>query len=114
MNDNAIQAMKVTEQALGRTMSTLVVQECHLWPKLAEIWEALKAQISQVGLFGKIPEEGPSLPGEGYNLAPKPRSLEPPRLVPGCDQEEFRDLSPTLVNKRAWKGACLLLHYYCS
>ncbi|KAL0177450.1 hypothetical protein M9458_026344, partial [Cirrhinus mrigala] len=41
-------------------------------------------------------EEGPSLSGEGHNLAPAPRPLEPPPLVPGCNQEDFRDLSPSV------------------
>ncbi|KAI2661120.1 ORF V: Enzymatic polyprotein [Labeo rohita] len=44
------------------------------------------------------PEEGPPLSGEGHNLAPAPRSLEPPSMVPGRDQEDFRDLSPSVVN----------------
>ncbi|KAL0191697.1 hypothetical protein M9458_014395, partial [Cirrhinus mrigala] len=43
-------------------------------------------------------EEGPPLSGEGHNLAPAPRPLEPPPLVPGHDQEGFRDLSPSVVN----------------
>ncbi|KAI2655437.1 hypothetical protein H4Q32_017837 [Labeo rohita] len=43
-------------------------------------------------------EEGPPLSGEGHNLAPVPRSLEPPSLVPGDDQEDFRDLPPAMVN----------------
>ncbi|KAI2654617.1 GTPase HflX [Labeo rohita] len=43
-------------------------------------------------------EEGPPFSGEGYNLAPVPRSLEPPPMVPGRDQEEFRDLPPSVVN----------------
>ncbi|KAI2661279.1 Transposon Ty3-G Gag-Pol polyprotein [Labeo rohita] len=43
-------------------------------------------------------EEGPPFSGEGHNLAPTPRSLEPPPLVPGRDQEDFRDLSPSVVN----------------
>ncbi|KAI2654804.1 Transposon Ty3-G Gag-Pol polyprotein [Labeo rohita] len=42
--------------------------------------------------------EGPPFSGEGHNLAPAPRSLEPPPLVPGRDQEDFRDLSPSVVN----------------
>ncbi|KAL0172812.1 hypothetical protein M9458_033123, partial [Cirrhinus mrigala] len=42
--------------------------------------------------------EGPSFSGEGHNLAPAPRPLEPPPLVPGRDQEDFRDLSPSMVN----------------
>ncbi|KAL0148432.1 hypothetical protein M9458_056242 [Cirrhinus mrigala] len=43
-------------------------------------------------------EEGPPFSGEGHNLAPAPRSLEPPPLVPGRDQEDFRYLSPSVVN----------------
>ncbi|KAI2652534.1 hypothetical protein H4Q32_005770 [Labeo rohita] len=43
-------------------------------------------------------EEGPPFSGEGHNLAPAPRSLEPPPMVPGRDQEDFRDLSPSVVN----------------
>ncbi|XP_050967151.1 uncharacterized protein LOC127166107 [Labeo rohita] len=44
------------------------------------------------------PEEGPPFPGEGHNLAPAPRSLEPPPVAPGRDQEDFRDLPPSVVN----------------
>ncbi|KAI2657489.1 Transposon Ty3-G Gag-Pol polyprotein [Labeo rohita] len=43
-------------------------------------------------------EEGPPLSGEGHNLAPAPRSLEPPPMFPGHDQEDFRNLSPSVVN----------------
>ncbi|KAI2644561.1 Protein P [Labeo rohita] len=43
-------------------------------------------------------EEGPPLLGEGHNLAPAPRSLEPSPMVPGHNQENFRDLSPSVVN----------------
>ncbi|KAI2644321.1 Gag-Pro-Pol polyprotein [Labeo rohita] len=42
-------------------------------------------------------EEGPPLPREGYNLAPMPRSLEAPFLVPGRDKKDFRDLPSTVV-----------------
>ncbi|KAI2655304.1 hypothetical protein H4Q32_017676 [Labeo rohita] len=66
-------------------------------------------------------EEGPPFSGEGHNLAPTPRSLEPPPLVPGRDQEDFRDLSPSVVNTllqasplyqtaKAWTGTCLPQH----
>ncbi len=44
------------------------------------------------------PEEGPSFSGAEHNLAPTPRPLEPPCLVPGWDEEEFRGLSPAVVN----------------
>ncbi|KAI2656630.1 Translation initiation factor 2 subunit gamma [Labeo rohita] len=43
------------------------------------------------------PEEGSSPSGAGHNLAPAPRSQEPSHLVPGWDEEEFKDLSPAAV-----------------
>lgn len=60
--DFALWATKVTAQALGQTMSTLVVQERHLWLNLAETWKAekvcfLNAPISQVALFNKTVED---------------------------------------------------------
>ncbi|KAL0152765.1 hypothetical protein M9458_052488 [Cirrhinus mrigala] len=56
--DYALRATKVTAQALGRAMSTMVVQERHLWLNLAEMRDAekvrfLDAPISQAGLFGE-------------------------------------------------------------
>ncbi|KAL0152661.1 hypothetical protein M9458_052384, partial [Cirrhinus mrigala] len=53
VTDNVLRATKVTAQALGRAMSTMVVQERHLWLKLAEMWDAEKVSfldgpISQV------------------------------------------------------------------
>ncbi|KAI2655731.1 hypothetical protein H4Q32_024335 [Labeo rohita] len=47
-------------------------------------------------------EEGPPFSGEGHNLAPAPRSLEPPPMVPGREQEEFRDLPPS-EGKDPWR-----------
>ncbi|KAL0189931.1 hypothetical protein M9458_017030, partial [Cirrhinus mrigala] len=41
-------------------------------------------------------EEGPPFSGEGHNLAPTSRPLEPPPLVPRRDQEDFRDLSSSV------------------
>ena len=60
--DYALRATKVTAQALGRAMSTMVVQERHLWLNLAEMKDAekvrfLDAPISQAGLFGDTVEE---------------------------------------------------------
>ncbi|KAL0151337.1 hypothetical protein M9458_053331 [Cirrhinus mrigala] len=60
--DYALQATKVTTQALGRALSTMVVQERHLWLNLAEMQDAekvcfLDAPISQAGLFGETVEE---------------------------------------------------------
>ncbi len=55
--DLALRATKVTARSLGRAMSTMVVQERHLWLCLADMKEAdkarfLNAPVSQTGLFG--------------------------------------------------------------
>ncbi len=59
--DLALRATKVTVQSLGRAMSTLVVQECHLWLCLNDMKEQEKVQflnapVSQTGLFGDAVE----------------------------------------------------------
>ncbi len=59
--DLALRATKVTARALGQTMSTLVVQERHLWLTLADMRESDKHRfldfpISQAGLFGEAVE----------------------------------------------------------
>ncbi|KAL0163565.1 hypothetical protein M9458_039318, partial [Cirrhinus mrigala] len=60
--DYALRATKVTAQALGKAMSTMVVQERHLWLNLAEMQDAekvrfLDAPISQAGLFSETVED---------------------------------------------------------
>ncbi len=57
----ALRAMKVTSPSLGKAMSTMVVQEHHLWLNLAEMNDVdkarfLDASISQGGLFGDTVE----------------------------------------------------------
>ncbi len=59
--DLALRATKVTARALGQTMSTLVVQERHLWLTLTDTRESdkhrfLDSPISQAGLFGEAVE----------------------------------------------------------
>ncbi len=59
--DFALRATKVTARSLGKAMSTMVVQEHHLWLNLAEMKDVDKARfldapISQVGLFGDTVE----------------------------------------------------------
>ncbi|KAL0155308.1 hypothetical protein M9458_049571, partial [Cirrhinus mrigala] len=55
--------------------------------------------FSELVLLSSIPPwRIPPFSGKGHNLAPTPRSLEPPSLVPGRDQEDFRDLPPMVVN----------------
>ncbi len=55
--DFALRATKVTVRSLGKAMSTMVVQERHLWLNLAEMKDVDKARfldapISQGLLFG--------------------------------------------------------------
>ncbi len=59
--DFALRATKVTARSLGKAMSTMVVQERHLWLNLAEMKDVdkacfLDAPISQAGLFGDTVE----------------------------------------------------------
>ncbi len=59
--DFALRATKVTARSLGKAMSTMVVQEHHLWLNLAEMKDVdkacfLDAPISQGGLFGDTVE----------------------------------------------------------
>ncbi len=59
--DLALRATKVTARAVGRAMSTLVVQERHLWLCLADMRDTdkvrfLNSPVSQTGLFGDAVE----------------------------------------------------------
>ncbi len=58
--DLALRATKVTARSLGRAMSTMVVQERHLWlcldMKEADKARFLNAPVSQTGLFGDAVE----------------------------------------------------------
>ncbi len=59
--DFALRATKVTARSLGKAMSTMVVQERHLWLNLAEMKDVDKARfldapISQGGLFSDAVE----------------------------------------------------------
>ncbi len=61
VTDFALRATKVTARSLGKAMSTMVVQERHLWLNLAEMKDVDKARfldapISQGGLFGDTVE----------------------------------------------------------
>ncbi|KAL0147753.1 hypothetical protein M9458_056929, partial [Cirrhinus mrigala] len=60
--DLALRATKVTARSLGQVMSTLVVQERHLWLNLAQMADVDKARfldapVSQAGLFGDTVED---------------------------------------------------------
>ncbi len=96
--DFALRATKVTARSLGKAMSTMVVQERHLWLNLAEMKDVDKARfldapISQAGLFGNIVEgfaqqfsvRGHSPGGEsgrGALVPTKRRHLEEPSASP--------------------------------
>ncbi len=59
--DLALHATKATAQAIGRSMSSLIVLECHLWLTMTEMKEAdkvhfLGAPISSDSLFGPAVE----------------------------------------------------------
>ncbi len=59
--DFALRATKVTARSLGKVMSTMVVQERHLWRNLAEMKDVNKARFldapnSRAGLFGDTVE----------------------------------------------------------
>ncbi len=65
--DLALRATKVTVRSVGRAMSTLVVQERHLWLCLADMGDTdkvrfLNSPVSQTGLFGDAvsPSSSPS------------------------------------------------------
>ncbi len=76
--DFALRATKVTARSLGKAMSTMVVQERHLWLNLAEMKDIDKARfldapISQGGLFGDRPQSArrhgrPPVEGREENL----------------------------------------------
>ncbi|KAL0150943.1 hypothetical protein M9458_053755, partial [Cirrhinus mrigala] len=60
--DFALRVAKVTARSLGQVMSTLVVQERHLWLNLAQMADVDKARfldtpVSQAGLFGDTVED---------------------------------------------------------
>ncbi len=56
----ALRATKLTAQSLSRAMSTLVVQECHLWLCLTDMEQEkvqfLNSPMSQTGLSGDAVE----------------------------------------------------------
>ncbi len=57
--DLALRATNVTTQAIGRSMSSLIVLECHLWLTLTELKEADKfpsAPVLSGSLFGPAVE----------------------------------------------------------
>ncbi len=59
--DLALRVTKVMARSVGRAMSTLVVQECHLWLCLADMRDTdkvrfLNSPVTQTGLFSGMVE----------------------------------------------------------
>ncbi len=113
--DLALRATKVTARSLGQTMSTLVVQECHLWLDLADMSESdthrfLDSPISQAGLSGDALESfaqqfsvaqkrteavGHILPRRpAAVITPPPVAAPPPARHRGCPPA-----APTLLQR---------------
>ncbi|KAI2651800.1 ORF V: Enzymatic polyprotein [Labeo rohita] len=81
----ALRATKVTARSLGQVMSTIVVQERHLWLTLAQMADVdksrfLDASISQGGLFGDTVEDFAQQFSAGPNLRLLVAEGAPPRL----------------------------------
>ncbi|KAI2644433.1 N(4)-bis(aminopropyl)spermidine synthase [Labeo rohita] len=64
----------------GRSVCLMESPHCQLWYGLTEAPLA-HAPIIDSSLAHSS-EEGPPITGEGHNLAPMPRSLEPPSIIP--------------------------------
>ncbi len=98
--DFTLRVTKVTARSLGKAMSTMVVQERHLWLNLAEMKDVDKARfldapISQGGLFGSssrprrsstscpgVMHHPPLPPGPGLSLPVAVGALlRPPELL---------------------------------
>ncbi|KAI2652706.1 ORF V: Enzymatic polyprotein [Labeo rohita] len=107
--DFALRATKVTARSLGQVMSTLVVQERHLWLNLAQMADVdktrfLDAPVSQAGLFGDTVEDF----AQQFSAVQKqteaikhilPRR-ETPRKSPGAQPARRRGRPPAAPKKQ--------------
>ncbi len=98
--DLALRVTKVTARALGQTMSTLVVQERHLWLTLADMRESdkhrfLDTPISQAGLFGEAVE---GLPNISPPHSSRRRRSTYPALAVRCCLPPHRRLQPSVCS----------------
>ncbi len=97
--DLALRATKVTARSLGRAMSTMVVQERHLWLYLADMKEVdkarfLNAPVSQTGLFGDAVENfAQQFSATQKHILPRraaAASTRPPAAVPRSTRRRGR------------------------
>ncbi len=89
--DLGLRATKTTAQAIGRSMASLVVLECHLWLTLTEIKDAdrvsfLDAPISPSGLFGPAVEGFAEHFTEAQKASQAMRHFLPKRSSPAAAQ----------------------------
>ncbi|KAI2645877.1 Tyrosine recombinase slr0733 [Labeo rohita] len=110
--DFALRGTRVTARSLGQVMSTLVVQERHLWLNLAQMADVEKARfldapVSQAGLFGDTIEDfaqqfsavqkqteairGPRVPSLSLLVA-EGAPLRPPRSKPNLLRLRLRPM----------------------
>ncbi len=104
--DLALRATKVTARALGQTMSTLVVQERHLWLTLAYMRESdkhrfLDSPISQAGLFGEAVEDF----AQQFSAAQKQTEA----FVTSCCLHPTAGCSPSVCSSPRAPSCCLHL-----
>ncbi|KAL0174644.1 hypothetical protein M9458_030612, partial [Cirrhinus mrigala] len=99
----------LTEAPLGRDALA------HSWPRgllnlLAQTLCKIREDEEQVLLVAPYwptqtcpslensPKEGPSFSGDGHDLAPAPRPVEPPRVAPGWDAADLAGLPQAVVD----------------
>ncbi|KAL0152047.1 hypothetical protein M9458_052651, partial [Cirrhinus mrigala] len=95
--DFALRATKVTARSLGQVMSTLVVQERHLWLNLAQMADVDKARfldapVSQAGLFGETVGDFAQQFSAVQKQTEAISHILPRRETPRRSPEEGRDL----------------------
>ncbi|KAI2668473.1 Protein P [Labeo rohita] len=86
-----------------------VLLVAQFWPN--RTWFSDLVLLSSIPPW-RIPLRKDFFLGERHNLAPAPRSLEPPPMVPGRDQDDFRDLPPAVVN--TLEGPTEICHLICA
>ncbi|KAL0173211.1 hypothetical protein M9458_033522, partial [Cirrhinus mrigala] len=92
----------LTESPLGRDALA------HSWPQgLLNLLAQTEEQVLLVAPYWPTqtcpsledsPEEGPSFSGDGHNLAPASRSLEPTRVASGRDTADLTGLPQAIIN----------------
>ncbi len=90
--DLALRATKVTAQSLGRAMSTLVVQECHLWLCLTDMKEQDKVQFLDAPVSRRKPA--------AFTLAAAPQPARRHGRPPAADPAPTLQQQPSTRRRR--------------